>query len=389
MEINQKYSIDGLNFDFEVIDSLEFTDVPYLLLERDKIGNRYLSYLIESDDESEFRAYVQISESKFKSLVSKSLFIKDVFEEPENNCLIIIKFSLYSGMSLESFLIPSTELLYKFSTLNYFLDYDDEEVISEYEIINYSIKRQKLVFDFYLHSQNLIQSIKPYALYKVFTPLVEIIKNLVGFDNRNADEILAFSNLRHSSLGITIELNYSKDLFLEKENEAMLILIDLLNAEKTEDFENIVGRTKDTKYIKHYKSIIKAIIENNADLNTVFANPLTHELKRSSLDKEKALKAKAVVEESFDIIEDVEEITGRFLEIDIDAQEPSFKIIPNDDESPLKGKFETSLLEKLKTDLVNLGSEEYLFIIKTLYHPETIVKSEEIKRYMVDYKKKN
>ncbi|MDY0988756.1 MULTISPECIES: hypothetical protein [unclassified Flavobacterium] len=389
MEINQKYSIDGLNFDFEVIDSLEFTDVPYLLLERDKIGNRYLSYLIESDDESEFRAYVQISESKFKSLVSKSLFIKDVFEEPENNCLIIIKFSLYSGMSLESFLIPSTESQYKFSALNYFLDYDDEEIISEYEIIDYSIKRQKLVFDFYLHSQNLIQSIKPYALYKVFTPLVEIIKNLVGFDNRNADEILAFSNLRHSSLGITIELNYSKDLFLEKENEAMLILIDLLNAEKTEDFESIVGRTKDTKYIKHYKSIIKAIIENNADLNTVFAHPLTHELKRSSLDKEKALKAKAVVEESFDIIEDVEEITGRFLEIDIDAQEPSFKIIPNDDESPLKGKFETSLLEKLKTDLVNLGSEEYLFIIKTLYHPETIVKSEEIKRYMVDYKKKN
>lgn len=387
MEINPKYNVDGLTFNFEVIDALDFSDAPILLLEKDKIGNRYVSYLIESDRENELRAYIQISRTKLRSLLSRSLSVKEAFENPENYSIILIKFSLQNGQLLESSLVPSYDLNYDFIPVNYYLDYDYEEELEESQIIEHSIKTQKIIFDFYLHSLNLVENIKPYAFYKIFTPVVEIIKNLVGFDNRNADEILAFSHLRQASLGITIEVNFSNDLFLEKENEAMLILIDLLNADKKEDFVNIVSRTKDTRFMKHYKSIIKAVIENDADLNTAYANPLTKELKKSVLNKERAIIATEIVEESFDSIEDIEEVKGKFLEINIDAQEPSFKILPNDDTTPIKGKFETSLLEKLKADLVNLGKEEYLFTIKTLYYPETVVKSEDIKRFMIDYTK--
>lgn len=116
-------------------------------------------------------------------------------------------------------------------------------------------------------------------------------------------------------------------------------------------------------------------------------NQQSKEVKKNFIDKERALKAKIVVEESFAIIEDIEEVKGKFLEIDVHSQEPSFKILPSDGEKPIKGKFELALLEKLKLDLVNLGKEEYSFSIKTLYYPETVVKTEEIKRYMIDYSK--
>ncbi|MFP3637408.1 hypothetical protein, partial [Bacillus sp. SIMBA_033] len=76
-----------------------------------------------------------------------------------------------------------------------------------------------------------------------------------------------------ASLGITIEINYSNDLFLEKEDIAINTMIDLLNAQNQEDFKKVINSTKDTKYIKEYSLIIKTIIDNKATLNTAYANP--------------------------------------------------------------------------------------------------------------------
>ncbi|MBY8963447.1 hypothetical protein KJK34_11845 [Flavobacterium sp. D11R37] len=387
MEIDNRYRIPDITYNFKVVEALDFSGAPYLLLERDLIGNRYISYLIEEDSEYEQRIYIQISERKFSLLASESLSVREVFETSENQTFIITKFSVKTGKLLESYLIPAESFDVSFIPINYFVAYDAEEIIEDESLINYSIQAQKLVFDFYLHGQNLIENIKPYALYKVFTPIVEMIKKLVGFDNRNADKYIAFSNLRHSSLGITIEVNYSHDLFLDKEKKALDILTKLLNAQEKEDFISIVSQTQDSSYIVHYKSIIKAIIDNNADLTTAYANPIESYVRKSYINKEKAIIAKKVIDETFDVIEDVEEIVGRFFEIDLTSKEPSFKILPIDEVKPISGKFELSLINSLIEDKVNLGKEEYVFTVKTLYHPETVVNKEDIKRYMLKYEK--
>jgi hypothetical protein len=42
-----------------------------------------------------------------------------------------------------------------------------------------------------------------------------------------------------------------------------------------------------------------------------------------------------------------------------------------------------------KAEINNLSRKEtYKFTIKTIYHPETTVKTKEIKRYMINYVKK-
>jgi hypothetical protein len=45
------------------------------------------------------------------------------------------------------------------------------------------------------------------------------------------------------------------------------------------------------------------------------------------------------------------------------------------------------ILEKVKNDYVNIGKEKYKFFVKTFYYPETTVKAEEIKRFLINYEK--
>jgi len=391
MKINSKYQLEEFPLDLRVIQALDFEIEPILLLEKDVIGNMFLSYLTFSDFEKEQRAYLQISEDRLNEILANEISLEQAYKNPENNFIFFAEYSHETGAALSSYLVPASEAV-KLDIVphDYIINYESNAsnlVLDQSELLSYSQRKNKLVLDFYLKGQDLINSVKPYALYKVFTPVVEIIKSMLGFDGRNADRYLAFSNLRQASLGITIELNYSHDLFLEKESEALENLINLLNAQNKEDFEAVIYKTKDIKYLRHYKSIIKAVMDNNADLHTAYANPISKTIRTSELDKIKAEIAQKLIDETLDVIEDIEEVHGKFLEIDIDRKEPSFKIFSYEEELTIKGKFELSLIEKIKSDFVNIGKESYIFTIKTQYYPETTLKSEEIKRFMIDYKK--
>jgi hypothetical protein len=393
VKINSKYRLSNFPLKLRVIRAFDFEIEPILLLEKDIIGNDFLSYLTFSDYEKEQRVYIQVSQERLNEVLANEISLNSAFENPENDFIYIAEFSHNTGKILDSFLVlvsvvSDAQVIPK----NYIINYEKPNnvvVLRENELLDFSERKQKIVFDFYLQSQNLINNIKPYALYKVFTPIVEIIKNMLEFDSRNADRYLAFSNLRQASFGITIELNYSHDLFFQKETEVIENLLLLLNAQNKEDFETVLFKTKNDKYLKHYITMIKAIIDNDADLHTAYANPVTKDIKTNTLNKERAEIAKKIIDETFDVIEDVEEIKGTFLEIDIDRKEPSFKIYSFEDEFTVKGKFELSILEKVKNDFVNIGKETYVFQVKTLYFPETTLKSEEIKRFLIDYKKES
>src|SRR5690606_34726513 len=152
-------------------------------------------------------------QERLNEVLANEISLNLAFENPENDFIYIAEFSHSTGKILDSFLVPvsvvsNAQIIPK----NYIINYEKPNnvvVLKENELLDFSERKQKIVFDFYLQSQNLINNIKPYALYKVFTPIIEIIKNMLDFDSRNADKYLAFSNLRQASFGITIELNYS------------------------------------------------------------------------------------------------------------------------------------------------------------------------------------
>lgn len=389
MKIDEKYRISTFPINFKVIEAFDFREDPILLLEQDLIGNFYLSYLSNIEIDNEQRIYLQLSKERLGIILENEMTLSNAFLNPENNHVYILEFNLNNGNVTNSYLIPNSDIqLYLTIPEDYLVETNfqlNNLTIDLPEIISYSERKQKLILDFYVQSQNLLHNIKPYALFKIFNPLIDIVKNMLSIDNRNADKYLAFSNLRQGSLGITIEINYSQDLFLQKETIVIERVMQLLNASEKSEFVNIISNSTNEKFIKDYSIIIKAIIDNDANLFTAYANPITKNVITSKIDKVSAQKVKLILDETFDVIEDIEDVTGTFLEIDIDSKEPSFKVHSTSEDITLKGKFEISMLDKVKNDFINIGKETYKFSIKTIYHPETTVKSEEIKRYMINY----
>ncbi len=388
MKIDDKYIVNSLPFNLEVVKAFDFELEPTFLLEKDAIGNYYLSYLVDSNEVIEQRAILPVSFERLNKILKKEINLSEAFNNPENKSIYIYEIFHENGKVENSYLLPKSILNgLDLIPIDYDFEYFNEKEVSldEKEIVIYSNTKRKIIIDFYLKSQNLINSIKPYAFNKVFIPFVDIIKSLLEIDNRQVDRFVSYSNLRQSSLGITIEIDDPNDLFIEKEINASELMMRLLNADEKEDFERITTKTKKSTYIKYYSKIINTIIENDAQLFTAYASPFDTKVYKSIIDKDKAIKVKKIIDEAFDVIEDIEIVTGIFLEIDLASKHPIFKIQNFDDESTLKGKIELSIIDKVKSDYINIGKEKYKFTIKTIYHPETSVKPEEIERFLIDY----
>jgi hypothetical protein len=389
MVVDNKYLLEHFPLELKASEAIDFTGEPILIIETDIIGNKYLSYLLESNDTFEQRVIIQVSEQKLKDISANEVSINEAFANPENKCVFIIEFYLSNGSINTVHLLPSNV----YAEINpiskdYKVDFEygnSEIFFDKGELILYSRRKNKFVFDFYLHGKNLRNNIKPYALFKVFTPVVEILKSFLGIDGRNIDDYLAFSNIRQNSLGVTIEVNSQLDMYAQKEVSALKTLSILINAETKKEYENIISSVKSEKFFKHYSILINSIIENDATLNTALANPINNEIIVSSINKQKAQKAKKIIDETFNTIADTEEVLGKFLDINLANKIPRFIIQPQNENLPIKGVLELSIIEKIKEAKLNIGKKEYKFFIKTIFHPGTTTRIEFTERYLFDY----
>ena len=392
--IDEAYKLRFNPLDLEVTELVDFQDMPILNIEKDSNNNFYISYLAAFDEEKERRIIAQVSLSRLSAILSSEIDLHYAFSNPENNQLYICDFSLQLGTPISTYLLPVAYFVQNNPIKPYsyikssFLTLDMDYIKNE-QILQQAIGKSKLILDLYVNAKNISNSIKPYVFFKIFNPIIEIINDFLDIDKRSIDKYISFSNVRQGSFGISIEINYSQNLFQTGEEVSdTQNVMQLFKAITKQDFTDIISQTKDEKYIKPYSTIIKAIIDNNVTFNSVLANPVENVISEVRIDPEKAKEIKKILDESFDVIEDVEEIEGNFLEIDIDKKLPSFKIYSYEDDFTLKGTIELSLIDKLKSDLINLGKETYAFTIKTVYHPETTVKSEEVKRFLINYEKR-
>lgn len=389
MIIENKYLLEKLPFELKAFEAIDFVGEPLLIIEKDPIGNKYLSYLCTTTETVEQRIIIQVSEQRLKDISANDITIFEAFAKPENDYLFVVEFLLLNGNVHKVHLIPSTDFVginpipadYKID-----FEYSNSQVfIDGAELLQYSKHKNKFVFDFYLQGKNLRNNIKPYAFYKVFTPVVEILKSFLGIDARNVDNYLAFSHIRQQSLGITIEVNSQLSMFNQKELSALQTLSSLINAETKSEYEKIISLVNSESFFKHYSTLINSIIENDATLNTAMANPLNEEIIISSINKQKAERAKKIIDETFNVIEDTEEIFGTFLDINLADKIPKFIIQPRDENNTIKGTLELSIIEKIKEAQLNIGKKQYKFFIKTIFHPETTTKPSYTERFLFNY----
>ena len=388
MKIDNNFKLNFNFLELEVIEMLDFKDYPILTLEKNKLGHYYVSYLVDYLENFENRIAIAISPERLANLKSGELSLHDAFQRAEDNSIYFLRYDMINGTLLETYLYPLQDFINPIP-----LDYRFQYLISERkpeldkkEFIATSKKKERILLDLYVKSQSLINNIKPWAIYKILNPVVEIIKKSLGIDARLLDKHFAFSNLRQSSLGISIEIDYEKSLFLDlPEYDKTNKIIDLFNAIKKEDFDELIKFSKDQSFIHSYSIILNNIIKNNAIFTAAMVNPLTNEIKESMINIEKAKSVKKIINENYDEIIDDIQIEGYFLEININKKEPSFSVYSQDEEYIIKGKIDINLIEKLTHDKINIGKDQYLFDVHVIYVTETKYKKYETKRFLMNY----
>jgi hypothetical protein len=390
--LDDKYRLPNNLLDLEVIEILDFQDYPILSLEMDKLGQKYLSYLIDDNNEEEIRATILVSDNRLKQFLSGEVELDILFKNSESGNAFIFFYSLASGELKSCFIIPIEEFLERYEIESgYKLKYNNpvqiEDSINHISKILQAKQKNKILIDFYINSQDLVNNVKLWAIRKILEPSIEIIKSIINIDPRYIEQKIALSNLKAGSLGFTIELSYEWNLFDEiPELDKVEKVIELFTAESKEEFIKVLESTNNEKFIGEYSKIINAIIDKNAFFSSALINPKKEYIPEATINKEKAAIIKKVIGETFPNITDVEEISGIFLEIDLVTKIPTFTIESTTDDALFHGKILPTLLDKLKADKINIGTDQYVFTIRTIYTPATPFKVEKLRSYLIDYK---
>ncbi len=393
MIFDDKYILNRFFLELEVLELLDFTDLPILNLEIDNAGTKFLSYLdTYINDNTEQRLIIPISDTRLESFKNGEISLYDTFNASENKTIYVVQYNIYDHSIIQSYLIPVSEFIpINPIKKNYFVELTSNDIITNDEnlVALYATQRRKVILDFYLQSKKLKTSLQPWVFDKVLLPLQNIIGDVLERKNKVLNDILSYSQIRIASFKVSIEVepsDHNINMFDDiAEYKKLLKVIELFKATSKEELETVIDSFKDEKFIKPYIQIVKAVIANDANINATLANPASKETSFVSFDKQKAQLIKTIIDEKFPEIVDIEDVEGVFLKLDFDVKEPTFAI-SNDEEEIFKGKVDVSILDILRKDKVNFLTDKYSFTIKTIYKPETTVNPESVFHYLMSYK---
>ncbi|MGN6647362.1 MAG: hypothetical protein ACTHJT_12625 [Cytophaga sp.] len=392
MIFDDKYILNQNFLELEVLELLDFTDLPILNLEIDNAGTKFLSYLdVFITDDIEQRLIIAISDTRLNSFMNGEINLHDIFNTSENRVVYVAQYNINDNETVKSYLIPIDD----FIPINpikksYTVEFTQEIAsTSEQLVALYATQRAKVILELYVQSDKLKTSLKPWVFDKFLNPIQNIIADLLDINYKTLNEKVAYANPAVSSFKISVEINVQSTLLNIYEDipeyKKLLTVIELLNSESKQDLEKIFEGFKDDKFIKSYIQIVKTIIANDASVHATLANPASKETSTADLSKSKAEKIKKVIDEQLPERTDIEETEGVFLKLDFNVNPPSFTI-ENNEEYIFKGKIDAAIIETLKSDKVNFSTDKYLFTITTVYKPETTVSAEQIHHFLTNYK---
>jgi hypothetical protein len=392
MIFDEKYILSQNMLNLDVLELLDFKGYPILNVEIDNTGTKYLSYLDSYIDNTiEQRLIIPISDARLDFFKEGSVSLYNIFNSSENKVVYVIQYDANNNQYLRNYLIPLEE----FVSINpieqdYFIQIEVDEVVANQQelVALYATQKGKVILDFYLTSQKIKTSLPPWVFDKFLLQIQNIIGDLLDKTYKALNEKVAYSKIGIASFKVSIEitpdqnnLNLFEDVV---EYKRLFKIIDLLNSESKEDLVKVIEGFKDEKFIKSYIQIVKTVIANDANIHATLANPATKETAIADFNKNKAQKIKTVIDEQLPERTDIEEVEGVFLKLDFKVNPPAF-IIENDAEEIFKGKVDTSIIDTIKADKVNLTTDKYKFTIKTIHKPETTVSAEQIHRFLMLY----
>jgi len=394
MELENKYSLPTeVIGKLTVVELLDFVDFPLLTVESTISGKLFLNYFERFRDNFEERYLIEISEARLKLIRSGELSVKDAFNRAENQIVFICYFDNTSKL-IELYFQPCD----LFSSLNPITDNykinnePNRNDLPLNELLILSKQRDKLVLGFYLTAKSLQSSLKYWAIKNFLTPLYEMLLQSLGINLKNRKDRDLFNQLNVgitdlalSSLRGNLELNNISNLFGDNFQTIRLSKIfDLFNSTDKATLIKSLDDVNNKKILHKYINILNSVSKNDAILLTSLATP-KEETFSTRIDKAKANQIKKIINEEYPIVEDIEEIEGQFLELDMSIKQPTFAMSALNEDFIYKGKLTSELLVKIPLKDINFKGKEYLFTVKTLYRQETSTSPEKNEHFLLDF----
>jgi len=130
-QVIDRYKLDiNLFSNTEVLELLDFEQLPILYVKTDPIGTLYLSYLDKYLNENiEQRLVIKISKEQLEKVKKGLISVKSVFKSPETPYIFLVHLNQLNGNIENSYLLPN-DIFQQFNTIdeNYYIQVDEEDV---------------------------------------------------------------------------------------------------------------------------------------------------------------------------------------------------------------------------------------------------------------------
>lgn len=343
----------------EILQILEFFDLPELFVAKDNVNTKYLCLLVDTNENKPNYIVTPISTERLTFYLHGKLDLREVFQNSELRQWYIIK-DVTSKCFEASFLeiseipeeyLPDEGLYFQSSTV--------EEKI----IVNEALELNNTIIHFSLSDKNEAFNIQAEILgdfLKIFQNFVKFSfkKALLSIKNKLRKELdfpynyslYAFASSQ-GSFKVHLASKSQKDLFGNTKIDLAMDIIDSITQDVSE--QEFIERLQKVKGhpLKSYKKLVEKIIKENIKLKYEWYSPGIKRINKRTIDKVFAQKIYDILIAKEELTLENKEFIGNLKQIDVDKG--NWRIHNLSDDNVYSGyAIDKKLLEGLTVDTV-------------------------------------
>ncbi|MGF1532077.1 MAG: hypothetical protein ACFCUI_00110 [Bernardetiaceae bacterium] len=387
-------SLPVYSFRLHLLEVLDDRQTGYLRLYRDEVGTNFLAYQIAIEDNRIARHYlIALSQKRLYALRQGDMLPVQAFEDAENGVVYQISTPLDSTQVIMAQAIRLSDF-----QKNHQIDkrlrlaaHIPQQAIAylNRRALRYARERDRLILDMRIESKSLAFASKPWFWDRVMSPILTMLRDTLQLDSENSNQKIAFSNFRDNLRAFSFEIRYTNTLFeAAPEFGQVARLLTLFGITQQEQFKKELAHVQNRYLVREYLQLLKVLIQEEARLQLSLAHPVTMEVQYAQIDHKKARKIRQFFDTEFADLEQVEQIEGVFLEINLNRKPAVFKVFDLHKNRTLRGFITPELSKKIARDRIVFGKQGYKLHLLTRYKPETLLHREQWRRFLTYYEER-
>lgn len=355
-----------------ILQILVYYDIPEIFIATDEVGTKFLSLLVDVDNESMLYMSTAISANRLTEFINGRVDLRDIFLTPETNQIYSfdkiaenIEANLFNGAKLPEEYLPEVGFKYK-------KPLDENKLI-----LNEALEKNNAIVHLAVSDSNDNYSIDADDfgdIVKLYQVIIEkSYKKEVArqyYKNKKAYYIPQNYKLRafassHSSFNLHMYSTSQVDLFGNS-----LIELGLSKFEEIiRDFDNDDEYIESLKTVKGHtisglKKLIKKLIDCDIKIKHKWYSLGQENVHSSTINKTKAQKIYDILTLSEELTEERKEFEGYFVQVDVDKG--TWRIYNIEDEKEYSGEVQVDLLRgvTVKTEIYKIDCLEIIEELK-------------------------